>query len=354
MEESNVDKTRLEAIGAYLPATVMSTRELIDRLEKASKFDLEKITGMTERRVADDTAPRPENSLTMAVSAARDCLSRSRYAPNEIGAVISCSISRTADGRRLQFEPSFAHRIAQEIGADSAVRFDVSNACAGMMTGVHLLDRMIRAGTVRNGLVLSGEHITPIAFTAAREMENSRDSQFASMSVGDSAVALVMDRASDDRDVLHDIELMTCSQYSHLCLGMPSADTGDMAMYTDNKEMHAAERLSLWPAFHGDRLTEQGRRFADERYDFVIHHQVGTRFVDVINAVGERVFATLMPKSLSIVDRLANTATTSHYLVLHQALKEGRIPKGSKVLMVPAASGVVTGFLSATVSSLEV
>ncbi|MGW8953928.1 3-oxoacyl-ACP synthase III family protein [Streptomyces sp. NPDC055709] len=351
---SFVNKTRLEAVGAYLPATVMSTHELLGHLERVPEFDLVKITGMTERRVADDASETPENSLTMAVSAARECLGRSRYDPEEIDAVISCSISRTADGRRLQFEPSFAHRIAKELGAVHAIRFDVSNACAGMMTGVHLLDRMIRSGTVRNGLVLSGEQITPIAFTAAREMEDSRDPQFASMSVGDSAVAVVMDHAVDDRDVIHDIELMTCSQYSHLCLGMPSEDTGDMAMYTNNKEMHAQDRLALWPAFHGDRLAERGRRFADEGYDFIVHHQVGSRFVDVMSAVGESSFETPMPQQLSVLDRLANTATTSHYLVLHQALAERRIPEGSKVLMVPAASGVVTGFMSATISSLGV
>lgn len=349
-----MNSSRLEAIGAYLPTTVMSTGELLDRLDKAPEFDLVKITGMTERRVADDAAESPENSLTMAVAAARDCLERSRYTAGEIDIVISCSISRTTDGRRLQFEPSFAFRIARELGAVDAIHFDVSNACAGMMTGVHLLDRMIRSGAVRNGLVLSGEQITPIAFTAAREMEDSRDPQFASMSVGDSAVAVVMDRATDDRDVVHDVELMTSSQYSHLCLGMPSDDTGDMAMYTNNKEMHAQDRLSLWPTFHRDRLAERNSRFADEGYDFVIQHQVGSRFVDFMNTVGEGIFGAPMPQSLSVLDRLANTATTSHYLVLHQALAEGRIPRGSKVLMVPAASGVVTGFLSATVSSLEV
>ncbi|WP_189133137.1 3-oxoacyl-ACP synthase III family protein [Wenjunlia tyrosinilytica] len=332
----------------------MGTGELLERLEKAPTFDFVKITGMTERRVADDTAEVPENSLTMAVSAARDSLDRSAYAPQELDVVISCSISRMSDGRRLQFEPSFAHRVAEEIGARDAARFDVSNACAGMMTGVYLLDRMIRGGAVRNGLVVSGEHITPIAFTAAREMDDSRDPQFASLSVGDSAVAVVMDRATDDRDMIHEVELMTCSQYSHLCLGMPSDDTGDIAMYTDNKEMHARERLSLWPSFHSDRLAERGSRFADEGYDFIIHHQVGSRFVDLMNTIGERSFETPMPQSLTVVDKLANTASTSHYLVLHQALAEGRIPTGSKVLMVPAASGVVTGFLSATVSSLEV
>ncbi|MEU6708979.1 3-oxoacyl-ACP synthase III family protein [Streptomyces wuyuanensis] len=349
-----MSKSRLEAVGAYLPATVMSTRQLLGHLEKTPEFDLFKITGMTERRAADDTASPPENSLTMAVRAARECLGRSRYAPKAIDVVISCSISRMADGRRLQFEPSFAHRIAKEIGAASAIHFDVSNACAGMMTGVYLLDRMIRSGTVRNGLVVSGEHITPIAFTAAREMVNSRDPQFASMSVGDSAVAVMMDQSTDDNDVIHDIELMTCAQYSHLCLGMPSEDTGDMAMYTNNKEMHAQDRLALWPAFHGDRLAERGRRFADEGYDFIVHHQVGSRFVDFMSVVGESSFDTTMPQSLSILDKLANTATTSHYLVLHQALAEGRIPKGAKVLMVPAASGVVTGFMSTTISSLQV
>ncbi|MGW2190216.1 hypothetical protein ACWC0D_30745, partial [Streptomyces sp. NPDC001719] len=162
----------------------MSTQELLGRMEKAGEFDLFKITGMAERRVADDAAEVPEDCLAMALSAARAALSRSRYAPDQLDVVISCSITRTTDGRRLQFEPSFAHRIAKEIGAGSAVHFDVSNACAGMMTGVYLLDRMIRSGEVRNGLVLSGEHITPIAFTAAREMEHSRDPQFASLSVG--------------------------------------------------------------------------------------------------------------------------------------------------------------------------
>jgi 3-oxoacyl-[acyl-carrier-protein] synthase-3 len=331
----------------------MSTRDLLDRLDKAPEFDLVKITGMTERRVADDTRESPEDALSMALAAAHECLARSRYSPAEIDIVISCSIGRTTDGRRMQFEPSFAHRIAKEIGALGAIHFDVSNACAGMMTGVLLLDRMIKSGAVRNGLVLSGEHITPVAFTAAREMQDSRDPQFASMSVGDSAVAVIVDRATDERDVIHDIELMTCSQYSHLCLGMPSDDTGDLAMYTNNKEMHTEDRLALWPAFHGDALAERGREFADEGYDFVIHHQVGSRFVEFMNAVGERSFATPMPEPLSVLDKLANTATTSHYLVLSQALADGRIPRGSKVLMVPAASGVVTGFMSATISSLE-
>lgn len=348
-----MDSSRIESIGAFLPAAILDTEELLGNVEALQDLDFFKITGMAERRVAG-SAEDGESCLTMAVAAARDCLDRSRYDPGDIDVVISCSITRTTAEREFQFEPSFAFRIAQEVGARSAIHFDVSNACAGMMTGILLLDRMIRSGQVRTGLVLSGEHITPIAFTAAREMEDSRDPQFASLSVGDSAVAVLIDRAVDERDMIHDVELMTSAQYSHLCLGMPSDTTGDMAMYTNNTEMHSRDRLALWPTYQRDRLAAQGRQFSGEGYDFVVHHQVSSRFVDAMNKVGERIFQAEMPQALNVVEKFANTASTSHFLVLHQALAEKQIPQGSKVLMVPAASGVVTGFLSATVSSLEV
>jgi 3-oxoacyl-[acyl-carrier-protein] synthase-3 len=58
-----------------------------------------------------------------------------------------------------------------------------------------------------------------------------------------------------------------------------------------------------------------------------------------------------MPESLAVVSEYGNTSSTSHFLVLHEHLKNR---PGGKFLLVPAASGVVTGCLSATISSLEV
>ncbi|MFD8396467.1 hypothetical protein ACFV2N_46680 [Streptomyces sp. NPDC059680] len=72
--------------------------------------------------------------------------------------IVNTSITRFKDGSRFCFEPSFARQLAGELGLRAtAVTFDLSNACAGMLTGVYLLDRMIRAGIVRNGMVVSGE-----------------------------------------------------------------------------------------------------------------------------------------------------------------------------------------------------
>ncbi|MFF1748215.1 3-oxoacyl-ACP synthase III family protein, partial [Streptomyces mirabilis] len=247
--------SRFEALGAYLPPTIQPTSDLVAQVTGVPGLELERITGIVERRVSDRRPGAGEDSFGLALRAARDTLRSSRYEAAELDVVISTSISRRKDGSHYYFEPSFAGMLARELGARSAIHFDMSNACAGMMTGVYVLDKMIGEGVVRNGLVVSGEQITSIAETAAAEMTDSYDPQFASLSVGDSAAAVILDVAVDDADRIHYVELMTCSEYSHLCLGMPSTRTPGIALYTDNKQMHTQDRLRLWPRFHGDVLA---------------------------------------------------------------------------------------------------
>ncbi|MFJ8159053.1 3-oxoacyl-ACP synthase III family protein [Streptomyces sp. NPDC094468] len=346
--------SRLEALGAFLPPTVLSTSDLVSQVTGVPELDLQRITGVTQRRVYDPRPEAHEDSYGLALKAARDCLEKSRYEAPGLDVIINASITRFKDGSDFHFEPSFARQLAAELGARSAIHFDISNACAGMITGVYLLDRMVRAGIVRTGMVVSGEQNTRVAETAAAEITDSYDPQFASLSVGDAAVAVIVDESRDEADRIHYVNLMTCSQYSHLCLGMPSNRTEGIALYTDNKQMHKRDRLRLWPTFHGDLLAENGRTFADEAFDYVIHHQVGARFVEYVNAVGAAEFGTPMPQSLSVLEELGNTASNSHFLVLRRHLQAGTARQGCKYLLVPAASGVVTGALSATISTLGV
>jgi 3-oxoacyl-[acyl-carrier-protein] synthase III len=349
-----VTHTRFESIGIYLPSNVLSTSELVRQMSYQPLFDLRQITGIESRRVHDKRPDSYEDSFILALRAAEDCLSRSRYDAGDIDVVISASITRFKGADRFYFEPSFAHALAGALGARSAVHFDVSNACAGMMTGVAILDRMIKAGVVRNGLVVSGEQITAIAETAVKEIAEVYDPQFGSLTVGDSAAAIIVDESTSDADRIHYIELMTCAEYSHLCIGKPSDRNQGIALYTDNQQMHKEDRSRLWTTFQSDFLAKRGSTFAAEGYDYIIHHQVSTRFISNLNRYGEKAFGTRMPESLAVVDRYGNTSTTSHFLVLHDHLASGRAKKGATYLFVPAASGVVTGCVSATITSLEV
>jgi 3-oxoacyl-[acyl-carrier-protein] synthase III len=344
--------TRFESLGVYLPASVVSTAELVERMGFTPPFDLEEITGIVNRRVHDRSPENFEDSFVLALRAARDCLARSRYQPDGLDVIISCSITRSRDGERHYYEPSFAHLLARALGAGSAMHFDVSNACAGMMTGVLLLDRMIKAGLVRNGLVVSGERITPIAETAVREVAEPYDPQFGSLTVGDSGAAVILDESPDAEDRIHDLELMTCAEHSHLCIGMPSDRDQGLALYTDNHQMHKEDRLRLFPSMLRDYLAARGRSFAGEGFDYVIHHQVGARFITRMSATAEQVLGTPMPPALSAVAEYGNTSSTSHFLVLHDHLRDHPEARDAKYLLVPAASGVVTGFVSASLKSL--
>lgn len=347
--------SRFEAIGAYLPSKRVTTEELVSQLKATPGFDLEKITGVKERRFRSTEPDNIEDSFTLAMNAVEDCLSRSQYAASDLDVIISTSITRSKDGTKMYMEPSFAGAIGRAIGArEDVITFDLSNACAGMLTGTYILDRMIRSGAVRRGIVVSGEAITPIAETAVEEISEKYDLQFASLTVGDSGAAVVLDQAVDDADKIHYIELTTASEYSHLCLGMPSEKSQGVALYTDNRKMHNESRFLLWTDTQGKYLEKQGGSFADENFDYMIHHQFGAGAIPFINAIAEREFGVPMPPDLNVIEKYGNTSTTSHFIVLHDQLSQQSIPSGAKVLMVPAASGVVAGFLSTTISSLKV
>jgi 3-oxoacyl-[acyl-carrier-protein] synthase-3 len=349
-----MEHSRFEAIGAFLPGASVTIKDLIGSMKFRPPFDLGAITGIQERRTHDKNPESFEDSYAIALSAARDCLARSRYRADQLDVVISASITRYKGGYSFHFEPSFASMLAHELGASAALHFDVSNACAGMMTGVEVLDRLIRAGVVRNGLVVSGECITPIADTAVKEVNEMLDPQFASLTVGDAGAAVIMDRSEDEADRVHFIKLFSNSLHAKLCIGMPSEKNDATALYTDNRQMHCEDRLLLWPMFMRDLLRERGTSFAAEGWNYVIHHQVGARFVSNVQKRSAQILETEMPAQLSSLARYGNTASTAHFVVLYDHLRRKLIEPGSKLLMAPAASGIVTGALSTSLRSLAV
>ncbi|MEV0247642.1 3-oxoacyl-[acyl-carrier-protein] synthase III C-terminal domain-containing protein [Nocardia sp. NPDC050712] len=358
MRSESETHSRIESIGTYLPEKSVSTDDLLARIDtgrlSAGKLPpLEELTGVGARRVHDDSEENYEDSLTLATKAIQDCLARSQYSVGEVDVIISVSITRTVGPERYAFEPSFAALLAEKIGAEQAIAFDICNACAGMVTGIMVLDRMIRAGVARTGIVVSGEQITPIAETAVREITEKYDPQFASLSVGDSGACVLLDRATDEADIIEYVDLMTSASYAEFCIGGPSRYSQGLAMYTDNKSMHTEERYLQGITWYLDYLRERGTDIDGEKLDFIIHHQFSARALDYINALLERESGRPAPESLTVLERYGNTASTSHFVALHDHLKRGTIAPGSKVLIVPSASGMVYGHMSVRVSALK-
>lgn len=361
--ETKTTRSRLETLGLYIPNAVVSNQQITSKLSCPGAIEgekIERVTGVRQRHVCgqstlfENSEQSGENGMTMAVESARRALELSRHGPADLEVIISCSVARTRDDNLFTFEPSFATSIKNEISAPDAIHFDVTNACAGMITGVAILDGLIRNGQVRCGMVVSGENASMVAETAVREIAKGHDPQFSALTTGDAGVALVLEAADGSEDFIDHVELMTRAEGAELCVGMPSERSSGMSLYTDNRAMHNEERFKVWPNMQNEFLADQGKQFTDEGFDFIIHHQFGASVVDLMNELASREFGAEMPKNLMALAEHGNTASTTHFVVLGKYLRNGEVPPGSKVLLVPTAAGQVFGHVSLIVGQIQV
>jgi 3-oxoacyl-[acyl-carrier-protein] synthase III len=340
-----MNKSRFESIGVYLPEKVVTTSELISKMGNKALFNVERLTGIKSRRWRSET----EDSYILATKAVKQCLEKSRYKASDVDIIINSSISHSKGVGKYMLEPPLSKLIKAELGfRPSAINFDITNACAGMLTGIKILDNMIRSGMVKNGIVVSGECITPISETAVREIKAPIDAQLASLTVGDAGSAIMMDRSLIEDEGIHFAELMTIAQFADLCIGQPSNQTPGVAMYTDSTGIHQ-ESIQRLPFFLEYFFKKNNIPHGD--FDYFIPHQTSIRAI----MLGLKLIGHVIGDATTLisVDRFGNTSSTSHFVVLHDHLSQKKLKKNSTVLFTAVASGIVMGCVFATIGGLE-
>ncbi|MFG3403494.1 3-oxoacyl-ACP synthase III family protein [Streptomyces sp. NPDC048142] len=323
----------------------MTSAELDDEMTHRLSLGLGRFSGVSERRVCGVH----EDSVTMAAEAARRCLERSRYSVGDLDAVVCTPVIRLREPGRLAWEPSLAAETARALGARPSVQFDLINACAGMLTGILVLDRMIRSGRIRNGMVVSGEPCSTLARRALRDVDGPRHPQLASLTTGDAAACVIVDAARDTSpDRIHGIEMMTSAEFAHHCKAMPSPVRPGLVMLTDTARLHDTRAVRQWTALHAAR-PESFTDPTPSQCDYLIPHQVSTHFVQRIRRSGQRALGP-MPPAVSVVGRYGNTASTSLFVALHDHFTTRRPERPERFLLVSKASGVVSGIATVTLS----
>jgi 3-oxoacyl-[acyl-carrier-protein] synthase-3 len=338
---------RFESVGVKLPDRVVSTRELMASTRHHTRIDLERLTGIRERRVCASD----ETSLTLATDAARDCLARSRYTGADLDAVIDASITRYVDGATHRFEPPLSLTVKESIGAHTAINFDISNACAGMLTGVFVLHDMIRRGVIRRGMVVSGERISGLGTNAARSIRSILSLQLASLTLGDAGAAVIVDRAPEGTKGILLAGFTTLAEHSRLCVGLPALHHPGAVMFTRARKIHDVA-MQGGPPLIEEILEQSGLTLGE--IDWLIPHQTSVRAI----RAGERALAERMrahPKNVVVtVDEYGNTASTTLFVALHRYLSERQFHSGDKILLLSVASGLQVGVVLFELDDLEV
>ncbi len=337
--------SRFAAIGASVPEHRVTTDELMASTRHRTHIELERLTGIHERHVVDEG----EDSYTLALGAARDALAHADCAAEDLDVLIVSSITRHVGGLRMQLEPPVSVSLKEAIGARRAISFDLSNACAGMLTGVFILNDLIRQGRIRRGMVVSGEYISHLGTNAARQVRTVMSKQLASLTLGDAGAAAILERAPDGAAGIDVAGFTTLSAHSRLCLAFPAKIGPGSTMYTDARAIHKVA-IEATPSLLREVLDQAGLEL--DAIDYLIPHQTSARAIKKgMEDLSER--WGVAPKHWVVtVDEFGNTASTSHFVALRKYLREGRFAAEDRVLLLALASGLEVGIVIFKVDQL--
>lgn len=108
--------SRFAGISACIPER-LSTDELMASTRYETDIELERLTGVRQRRVVGEG----EDSYTLALGAARDALAHADCAAEDLDMLLVASISRHVGGLRVQLEPPVCVSLKAALGARRAI-----------------------------------------------------------------------------------------------------------------------------------------------------------------------------------------------------------------------------------------
>ncbi len=330
----------MESIGVYHPPESVSTAEVLEGCSKRIRFPLEKITGIKSRPMAGKT----EFSIDLAKQAVADCMSKSKYTIEDVDLIICTNISRYDGPQKVTFEPGTAVRLKEHFGFVNALAFDVANACAGMFTGIYLVNSFIQTGVIRRGMVVSGEYISHLTRTAQQEVESYMDERLACLTLGDAGAAVLLEAGSGDNVGFLEMDLATLGAYSWYCTAKTTDfDHGGFIMLTDSVKLTDVALKA--GAKHSLSMLEKVK-WTPESVQQLIMHQTSTMTLTSARKEINRLLEAPVYHDENTVNNLekrGNSASTTHLVAIYDQIQQHKINAGDKIVFSISASGITVG-----------
>lgn len=308
-------------VGAYLPARIVPNAELATKLETSDEWIRER-TGIRERRIAADG----EFTSDLAIAASLEALRAAGMVASAIDMIVLATA--TPD----ETFPATAATVQARLGTRGAA-FDLQAVCSGFIYALAVADNFIKAGQVKNCLVIGAE-------TFSRILDwNDRTT---AVLFGDGAGAMVLtagqgEGSNKDRGVLS-THLFADGRHHDLLYvdGGPSKTrtTGFLRMEGREVFRHGVTNMAeaIETALAATSLTASD-------IDWFVPHQANQRILDAT----ARKVGVHPSRVVSTVANHANTSAASVPLALSVAVNDGRIKQGNLVLLEAMGGGFTWG-----------
>jgi len=314
----------ITGVGSYVPERVLTNNDLAKIVDTSDEWITER-TGIKERHVAAET----QAASDLALPAARQALAMAGLDPGDVELVIVATV--TPD----MFFPSTGSLVATALGADEAGAYDLSAGCTGFMYALAQAYGALAGGLAENAIVIGAETLSKIT--------NWHDRSTCVL-FGDGAGAVVLERVSEGGFL--GFELGSDGEGGK-DLSVPAGGSRNpVTAQTVEQEMHFlqmngrevykfATRVLVSSA---EKLLEECGLTVDD-IDLYIPHQANKRIIDHaarnLGIPQEKIFVNLQ--------KYGNTSSASIPLCLAEAVAEGRLQKGTRVLMTGMGAGLTWG-----------
>ena len=316
---------RLTGWGRYAPAQVLTNADLERMVDTSDEWIVSR-TGIRERRVAAAN----ETTASMGAVAGLRAIFTAGLDPEDIDIIILATL--TPD----YWMPSTAALVKEAIGNTRAAAFDVAAACSGFVYAYATASAYITAGLAKHVLVIGSELLTRFLDYTDRST---------CILFGDGAGAVVVS-ASDEPTAPAGIELTTEPQGAYM-IWLPAGGSrspsspetiarGEHKIRMEGRETYrfATRTLATTALAAVDKAG-----WTQDDVDLIVPHQANIRIIEAV-AKGldlpmDRLYVNL--------DRYGNTSAASVPIALAEAVNEGHVEVGDRIVFVAFGAGFTSG-----------
>lgn len=269
----------------------------------------------------------PLGSIQHAVAAARECLGISRHQTHEIDFLINAGVYRDEHIS----EPAMATFIQNELDLNTDLAgkttfsLDLINGATGMLSAIEVIAAVIESGAAKVGLVVSSDANTD------REPDPSYTYQ-------PSGSAVLLDSSPEPGQGFSTFRFKTFNQYADLYQGIISYREKGGKCFIAKQEGLEEAYLDCSTQVFNELLQAEG--ISADDIDLLFPTQVSEPFL------------RNLPDKLGIpIEKVVNilpliqddTLTTSPFIAFDNAVKNGLLNTGSKVVFLTVGSGITVG-----------
>jgi 3-oxoacyl-[acyl-carrier-protein] synthase-3 len=319
-------RAKISALGTYVPPRLLTNADLEKMVDTTNDWILSRV-GIRERHVVDKGVATSD----LAVEAAKNVLAQRGLAPTDIDAIIVGTV--TPD----MLFPSTACLVQHKLGAKGAWGFDLSAACSAFIYSLQTGAQFIASGSHQRVLIIGADVMSSIIDYTDRAT---------CVIFGDGAGAALLEPAEDDSvgliDYIHEVD-GSGGCYLYMpgggSLHPATRQTVDQKMHYVHQDGQQVFKFAVRKQTELclKLLERNGLKGSD--IDAFIPHQANLR---IISATADRL--GLRPESVIVnIDRYGNTTAGTIPLAMGTAIEEGKLKKGSLVMLASVGAGFTVG-----------